>query len=155
MNLRLDRMRRITPLSQKARPVEEVSAYQGRFDTADYAAKMFNMFSGETATVRLLCKLDTLEEMVDRFGTAIPIHAVDGDHFETTISAAVSEGMVSWLMQYGGRVQVLEPQSLIDSVRPGGDGAVRVCKKNRIFCSRGVPAAFFACLYAICVWYYC
>jgi len=25
--------------------------------------------------------------------------------------------MVSWLMQYGGRVQVLEPQSLIDSVR--------------------------------------
>lgn len=117
MNLRLDRMRRITPLSQKARPVEEVSAYKGRFDTADYAAKMFNMFSGETATVRLLCKLDTLEEMVDRFGTAIPIHAVDGDHFETTISAAVSEGMVSWLMQYGGRVQVLEPQSLIDSVR--------------------------------------
>lgn len=117
MNLRLDRMRRITPLSQKARPVEEVSAYKGRFDTADYAAKMFNMFSGETATVRLLCKLDTLEEMVDRFGTAIPIHAVDGDHFETTISAAVSEGMVSWLMQYGGRVQVLEPQSLINSVR--------------------------------------
>ena len=53
----------------------------------------------------------------DRFGTAIPIHAVDGDHFATTISAAVSEGMVSWLMQYGGRVQVLEPQSLIDSVR--------------------------------------
>ena len=42
---------------------------------------------------------------------------MDGDHFETTISAAVSEGMVSWLMQYGGRVQVLEPQSLIDSVR--------------------------------------
>lgn len=97
--------------------MEDVSAYKGRFDTADYAAKMFNMFSGETATVRLLCKLDTLEEMVDRFGTAIPIHAVDGDHFETTISAAVSEGMVSWLMQYGGRVQVLEPQSLIDSVR--------------------------------------
>ncbi len=116
INLRLDRMRRITPLSQKARPVEQVSEYKGRIDTADYAAKMFSMFSGQTASVRLLCQLDTLEEMIDRFGTSIPIHAVDGEHFETTVQAAVSEGMVSWLMQYGDRVQVLEPQSLIDSV---------------------------------------
>ena len=78
---------------------------------------MFNMFSGETATVRLLCKLDTLEEWWTASARLFRFTPVDGDHFETTISAAVSEGMVSWLMQYGGRVQVLEPQSLIDSVR--------------------------------------
>ena len=106
--------------------------------------------------MRLLCKLDTLEEMVDRFGTAIPIHAVDGDHFETTISAAVSEGMVSWLMQDGGRVQVLEPQSLIDSVRARAETVLsRAYKRDRDFVQQGSPCCFFACLSAICVWYYC
>ena len=75
------------------------------------------MFSLWQYTWRTRLSAWPAESRLSSFGTAIPIHAVDGDHFETTISAAVSEGMVSWLMQYGGRVQVLEPQSLIDSVR--------------------------------------
>ena len=37
--------------------------------------------------------------------------------FETKIQAAVSDGFVSWIMQYGDRVKVVSPQHMIDKVK--------------------------------------
>ncbi len=117
MNLRLDRMRKIQTLDELARPVNEVSEYENNFDVSDYSAKMFNMFSGESGTVKLLCDLDIREEIMDRFGAKIPLTAVDTEHFETTFEAALSDGLVSWIMKFGGQIKVLEPQSLADAVK--------------------------------------
>lgn len=115
INLRLDRMKKIEILEDPQRPVSEVSEYDV-FDSADYSAKMFNMFSGETDEVTLLCSLEIREEIMDRFGTKIPLRASDIEHFETTIYAAVSDGLVSWIMQYGTDIKVLEPKYLADMV---------------------------------------
>ncbi|MBR1762831.1 MAG: WYL domain-containing protein [Eubacterium sp.] len=117
MNLRLDRMRKIEMLDEKARPCEEVSDYKGTFDVADYTSKMFNMFTGVNAKVELLCDLDIREEIMDRFGAKIPLTAVDANHFKTTIDAAVSDGLVSWIMNFGNKIKVLEPMSLAKSVK--------------------------------------
>ena len=117
MNLRLDRIRKIVPLDEPARPVAEVSEYQQRFDVADYTSKMFNMFSGENAQVKLLCSLDLREEIMERFGSRIPLTAVDTDHFESVINAAVSDGLVSWIMNFGDKIKVLEPQTLAEAVK--------------------------------------
>ena len=115
INLRLDRMKKIEILDEPQRPVSEVSEYKV-FDAVDYSAKMFNMFSGNTDAVTLLCNLDIREEIMDRFGSKIPLKAYDLNHFETTIHAAVSDGLVSWIMQYGSDIKVLEPQYLADMV---------------------------------------
>lgn len=115
INLRLDRMKKIEILEEPRRPVSEVSEYDV-FDSADYSAKMFNMFSGATDEVKLLCSLEIREEIMDRFGTKIPLKAYDIEHFETTINAAVSDGLVSWIMQYGTDIKVLEPKYLADMV---------------------------------------
>lgn len=117
MNLRLDRIRKVTELDEKTRSLAEVSEYSDFFDVADYTSKMFNMFSGKTADVKLLCKLDLREEIMDRFGSKIPLKAIDTDHFETTINVAISEGLVSWLMNFGDGIKILEPQSLAESVK--------------------------------------
>lgn len=118
MNLRLDRMRKITKLDdQTARPVSEVSEYQDTFDVADYTAKMFNMFSGKSAQVKLLCELSLREEMMDRFGSKIPLNAIDTNHFETTINAALSDGLVSWIMEFGNKIKVIEPVELSEQVK--------------------------------------
>ena len=117
MNLRLDRMRQIEILDDEIKPLSEVSEYDGAFDIADYSSKMFNMFSGESADVTLLCDLDLREEIMDRFGAKIPLVAVDTQTFKTTINAAVSEGLVSWIMNFGGRIKVLEPQTLAEAVK--------------------------------------
>lgn len=115
MNLRLDRMKKIEILEDSQRPVSEVSEYDV-FDSADYSSKMFNMFSGSTDEVTLLCNLNIREEIMDRFGNKIPLSAYDINHFETTIHAAVSDGLVSWIMQYGSDIKVLEPKYLADMV---------------------------------------
>ncbi len=112
MNLRIDRMKKLTVLEEDSRNFEEVSEYRGEFDSQDYSSKMFNMFSGTVAPVTLKCALRLQEEMLDRFGKSIPLKAVDLDHFETTVQAAVSDGLASWIMQYGGDVEVVEPEEL-------------------------------------------
>ena len=112
MNLRLDRMKKITELDEKARDISEVSEYKETFDVADYTSKMFNMFSGVNSKVELLCDLELREQIMDRFGSKIPLTAVDSDHFKTTIDAAVSDGLVSWIMNFGSKIKVLEPSSL-------------------------------------------
>lgn len=115
INLRLDRMKQIEILNKKQRDVSEVSEYKV-FDSADYSSKMFNMFSGKTDKVTLCCSLDLREEIMDRFGTKIPLKACDSEHFETTFHAAVSDGLVSWIMQYGSDIKVVEPEYLSEMV---------------------------------------
>ena len=117
MNLRLDRIRKIEQLDEPVREISEVSEYEVSIDVSDYVSKMFNMFSGEPGKVRLLCHLDLREEMLDRFGTKIPLIAVDSNHFETVIDAAVSDGLVSWIMNFGDKIKVMSPQQLADAVK--------------------------------------
>lgn len=117
MNLRLDRIRKINTLEETIRPVNEVSEYFNSFDVADYTAKMFNMFSGESGKVTLLCSIDIREEIMDRFGAKIPLVAQENNMFKTTIDAAISEGLISWVMNFGDKIKVIEPQSLADSIK--------------------------------------
>ena len=125
INLRIDRMKRVQELSEASRPVSEVSEYKNTFDVADYSSKMFNMFSGKDEKVRLLCDLELREQIMDRIGAKIPLTAYDSSHFETTIDAAVSEGLVSWLMIFGDKIKVLEPDALANAVK---DRASKIAK---------------------------
>ena len=118
-------MKRVQELSEASRPVSEVSEYKNTFDVADYSSKMFNMFSGKDERVRLLCDLELREQIMDRFGAKIPLTAYDSSHFETTIDAAVSEGLVSWLMIFGDKIKVIEPDALANAVK---DRASKIAK---------------------------
>lgn len=117
MNLRIDRMKKLTVLDAPARPVSEVSSYEDVFDAQDYSSRMFNMFSGEECEVTLRCVLALQEEMLDRFGSGIALTASDTAHFQTTVTATLSDGFVSWLMQYGSDVEVISPPQLADMVK--------------------------------------
>lgn len=117
MNLRVDRMKKVQLLDEPSRPVCEVSEYKNTFDVADYSQKMFDMFSGQTAKMRIVCDLGLREQIMDRFGAKVPMLAYDSKHFETTIDVAVSEGLISWLMSFGNKIKVLEPQSIADAVQ--------------------------------------
>lgn len=126
MNLRIDRIKKLAVLDEDARPVNEVSTYKKVFDARDYSAGMFNMFSGEKCSVRLKCDLSLQEEMLDRFGSSIPLAACDTSHFETTVTATLSDGFVSWLMQYGADIEVLEPAELRSMVKQKADDILAV-----------------------------
>lgn len=126
INLRIDRIKKLTVLDEIIRPVNEVSEYKKDFDSQDYSSKMFNMFSGEVCEVKLKCALKLQEEMIDRFGKNIPLKAVDLDHFETVIHPAVSDGFASWIMQYGEDIEVVEPEHLRQTISEKAEKILKI-----------------------------
>lgn len=119
MHTRIDRMKKVEMLEEHSRPFNEVSQYKSYFDSADYVGKLFNMFSGSLKQLDFICDNSILEEILDRFGNSALItkSSTDEDHFRMRIKIVVSEGLVSWIMQFGSKIEVIEPLSLRNQVR--------------------------------------
>ncbi|MGN0487375.1 MAG: helix-turn-helix transcriptional regulator [Acutalibacteraceae bacterium] len=118
MHTRIDRMKKVEILEERARSFSEVSPYRSYFDSADYSGKIFNMFSGDTQTLEISCDSSILEEILDRFGTDATIRVGGSENrFMLITKCVVSEGLVSWVMQFGDKIEVIEPQSLRKKIK--------------------------------------
>ena len=117
MHLRIDRISRAEILTQKARSFEEVSEYKNNFDPADYVSKHFQMYSGKPEMIELCCSNDILEQMLDRFGERVHTRFFDETHFLLRTEAAVTKGLVAWIMQFGNKMTVRYPKGLVCLVR--------------------------------------
>lgn len=117
MNLRLDRMRAVKQLDDYSRHFSEVSEYKDSFNISDYVSKNFNMFSGEPTEIKLRCDTSLLEQVIDRFGEDIFYLNVENGHFDFNVKANLSEGLVSWILQFGSQLEALAPQSLRDMIK--------------------------------------
>lgn len=111
-NYRLDRMKRVCIVEEERRPFAEVSDYTDHFDAADYVSRSFRMYRGEIEEVELSCAVELLEDMLDRFGSDVLFPSEVGERFSLRTQVYVSDGLVKWLLQYGGQVVVLHPSSL-------------------------------------------
>ncbi len=117
MHLRIDKIKKLKKLKYPARHFSEVSDYKNYFDSADYATKLFNMYSGEPKPIELICKNDLLEVIIDRFGENVKIQKHDKDSFIIKTNAVVSDGLTKWLLQFGGKIKVKSPNDLIYEVK--------------------------------------
>lgn len=118
-NYRLDRMRHVLLLSEESRPFTEVSNYQEFFDVADYQRKAFHMFSGDPEEIELVCTGDMLDHILDKFGENVTFLYHDEDQFTIRTEVYISQGLVEWILQFGGRVRVLKPASLYEKTAEG------------------------------------
>lgn len=116
IHLRLDRMYKVEITDMPQRHFSEVSEYTDYFDTPDYTAKLFGMHGGEIYDIELKCSKKITEQVADRFGEDIFVKKVTDEDFCFTVRAALSDALVSWVISYGDRVKVLEPQILRDMV---------------------------------------
>lgn len=113
MVLRVDRIRYlIVSDTEPVRPFSEVSPYKNYFDSADYAKTHFNMFSGTPERIELICKKELIEQVLDRFGETVEIRRAGEDKFLLRADAAVSEGLLAWIMQFGSKIQIKKPERL-------------------------------------------
>ncbi len=117
MHLRLDRIVEIEELDTPVKHFSKVSQYSEKFDIADYSNKLFNMFSGEEANVTLSCSNTILDEILEKFGDDVPIKIDDNERFRIKAEVEMSEGLVSWILQYGADIKVLHPESLARAVK--------------------------------------
>lgn len=117
MHLRLDRIFDIEPLASTAKHFSKVSQYKDKFDISDYSNKLFNMFSGEEESVTLCCSNSILDEILEKFGDDVPIKIEDSEHFKIKAEVEMSEGLVSWILQYGTDIKVIYPKSLVRAIK--------------------------------------
>ncbi len=112
MHARIDKIFKLKILDEPIRHFSEVSEYKTEFDTADYALKVFSMFSGEVKDIELICNNKLLDNITDRFGENIKIYKHDADSFRVEFRAAMSAGLISWISQYRSAVKIVAPEQL-------------------------------------------
>ena len=112
IHLRVDRLKSVEVTDKIARHFSTVSPYTTSFDTADYSYKHLSMFAGDIKPVELICKNDIIEEFMDRFGEKCFMRPFDDEHFVAKVDIAVTNGLVSWIMQFGDSIKVRGPKEL-------------------------------------------
>ena len=118
MHLRVDRIKSITETKEPIRHFSEVSQYKYKFDTADYVKQAFNMFGGEKQRIDLECDKDLLPQMVDKFGKNIFVRPSDNENtFRFSTEALVSEGLLGWIMQFGGGIKIIHPKEVVQQLK--------------------------------------
>ena len=129
MHLRLDRIKRSEISADMSRPFSEVSEYDLVFDTADYMSKVFSMFGGEhIEAIELRCHVSLIDSVCDRFGQEVPMRSSINDYFVIRAEAALSEGLLSWILQFGDKIEVLGPVSLRADIRAKAKALRRLYK---------------------------
>jgi len=117
VHFRIDRMRSVSVLEENSRSYCEVSEYREVFDVADYTKRLFNMYGGKIENVDLKCNLEILEQITDRFGDKIFVRNITDTHFTFSTKAVISEAFITWVMNYGNKVEVISPSYLRDKIK--------------------------------------
>lgn len=133
MHTRIDRMKKVEIVDMRARNFSEVSPYKNFFDSADYSGRIFNMFSGDTQKLKISCHNSIVEEILDRFGGGEDIVKDKRDgRFIISVPCVISEGLVSWIMQFGDKIEVLSPESLKKDVKEKAENIYKLYCDNDV-----------------------
>ena len=87
------------------------------FGIPEFLANTFYMYPGADERVEIQFVNQLINVVVDRFGENVRVSQVDDNHFKISIQAAISEGLVRWLLTWGGDAKVLRPVHLVDTMR--------------------------------------
>ena len=113
IHYRVDKMLNIEILDEKRQGQEQFKA----FDVPRYTNKLFGMFGGEESRVTLEAENHMVGVLIDRFGKDIIIAPSDEDHFRTTVTVAVSNHFLGWIISLGGSVKIVGPESVVEQMR--------------------------------------
>lgn len=116
IHLRLDRIKSVELTENNIRHFSEVSDYKDYFDIADYTQKLFNMYGGELIKIEFRCKRKIAEQVFDRFSEEIFIKNVTEEQFSFSVNAAVSDALVTWIINYGSDILVESPDELKEKI---------------------------------------
>lgn len=117
IHIRLDRISAVEITDNKSRHFSEVSDYKDFFDISDYTNRLFGMHSGNIETIELCCNKKITEQVFDRFSENIFITNVTENEFCFSYKAAISEALVTFILNFGDSIKVVKPQALKNMVR--------------------------------------
>ena len=108
---RVDRMSDIECTGEKRIPCPELTGTA----LMDHANQLFQMYSGQTASVKLRFHRSLANVVVDRFGRDTMMIPDGAEHFTFVVDVAVSPLFLSWVIGFGDKAQILYPQSVVNA----------------------------------------
>ncbi|WP_270566778.1 helix-turn-helix transcriptional regulator [Clostridium beijerinckii] len=110
INYRVDRMRKVELEEEK---------YQTdiKFDINSYLKSCFNMYPGEVDIVQIKFVSKLINAIIDRFGKEIDIVDKDDSTFTIEFEAAINEGLLRWILNWGADAEVISPKYLKSMVK--------------------------------------
>lgn len=110
---RIDKMSRVEILDEKRKPMKDVSGLEKGLDIAEILGENIYMFQGKSSYVKLKCKSNMMDELVDWFGTNIKVMFEDKTTGDIVVRVSCNhKAMMYWAMQNGIWAEVLEPLNL-------------------------------------------
>ncbi|MBU8909108.1 WYL domain-containing protein, partial [Desertibacillus haloalkaliphilus] len=106
---RVDRMRKVE--------ITDQSFQRTSINISEYVHNTFHMYAGQEEWIKIRFKKDLINVVLDRFGLDVDIKKLDEDCFLLTTKAAVSDGLVAWILTWGSDAKVVAPLALVDNVK--------------------------------------
>ena len=125
-NYRVDRMKDVEVLDEKAKPFEKLKGSNGqRLDLAKYMNEHVYMYSSDTTRVKLRIIRPMISDIIDMFGS--DVRFMDQAEDAVTVQVVANEtSVVQFAKNFSPHVIVLEPanvrQKVIDMLKEGLEG---------------------------------
>ncbi|MBQ8238376.1 MAG: transcriptional regulator [Oscillospiraceae bacterium] len=110
---RVDRMSDIAALASPRIPCPELTGKK----LQEHAGRLFQMYAGEAADVKLRFHRSLVNVVIDRFGTDTMLIPDGDEHFVFTVRVAVSPMFLSWLIGFGTKAKVIHPAFVAEKCR--------------------------------------
>ena len=108
---RVDRMTDILLTEERRVPCPELTGPR----LVEHANQLFQMYSGDRASVKLRFHRSLTNVVIDRFGHDIMLIPDGEDHFTFLVDVAVSPMFLSWVIGFGDKAKIVYPQSVADA----------------------------------------
>ena len=95
----------------------EIEDLKRNFDLRKYMQESVNMYSGDAIAITLRCHISLLSELINEFGRGVWSGKADGEWFTVTIRVADNDGLYRWVMQFGGKIEVISPDQAREAVK--------------------------------------
>ena len=110
---RVDRMKQTKVID------EEISetAREKRNTVGKYAEESFNMYGGEPFDITVVFGEELMGAVYDRFGESTRISPTADGKYSASVRVRKSPTFWGWLFQFGGKMKIISPQSMVDECR--------------------------------------
>lgn len=123
INYRVDRMRNVNITEDKfKRDVD--------FNINKYLNNCFNMYPGKSSIIEIKFVNKLINAVIDRFGKGVNIINKDDSFFTIRIHAAVNEGLLRWILNWGSDAEVISPIYLRKMVKDEIEKMVNIYNRN-------------------------
>lgn len=119
-HFRVDKMEEIEILGEPRHELPD----NREFNLTEYSKKVFNMFGGDEEHITLRFDNSLIGVVLDRFGKEIAVRPADENSFIVQCDAFISPTLLSWIFEFGDKVKILEPESLVEKLRQKANEAL-------------------------------